>query len=190
VSSGLTSAQAGLAALSDGTTVVCGLVAGDPAFSISSNGGASWGLSAGTVPDPAGYSNAGWICGNNGAFVYHAGSRDADVTVRICRSADGVTWAILKDLPAPGGFVFNTQARILMCQSTGLLLVVSELDATSGGVAPAIAYASGDLGLTWSKPFMFAAGGTPPPEAWAVADGRVFCTLAAKVFASDGIGRT
>lgn len=188
-STGLTSAQGGIAVLANGDTVVGGLDGdGFNAFSISDDGGASWSVSSGQLPDFGEFADEpGWICGNEGAVIYHAGRALGGTELRVCSSVDGDNWNLIKTFTSPGAAVgdhFATNPRILMCQTTGLLVVTSTLDN-----GPSVAYASVDGGVTWSGPMLHATNGGVPAEAWAVANGKVFATLGARIFASDGIAK-
>ncbi len=202
VSSGLTSAQGGIAVLSNGDTFVCGLDAAPQIkVSKSSNGGSSWAVQAGS-PDPSfdreTSGGPGWICGNEGALIYHVYSRLGGTRLRVSSSTNGVTWVTVADLDPPGydapiagdssntgvGQQFDFQPRIHMCQTTGLLVVVCK--GTDAFGTAIITYASADLGATWSRGYVNAVSAGSGPE-WGVAGGRLFCTINGQLFASDGI---
>lgn len=191
VSTGLTGAQGGIAVLASGDTIVAGTDgSGFIDFAVSTNGGGAWSVAGGTVPNFGDYEpgEPGWVCGNEGATVYHAGRALGGTELRVCSSTDGSSWELIKTFTSPGaaaGVVFETNPRILMCQTTGLLVLTCTLDIGVSG--PGVAYASVDGGLTWSGPMLHASGGGVPAAAWAVANGRVFATLGARIFASDGI---
>lgn len=183
VASGLTSAQGGLAVLSSGVVVMCGLDgSGDIDFALSSDAGVSWSVAGGTVPNPGDYDDAGWVCGNTGSLVFHVGRVGADL--RVCSSPDGTTWTLIATLTPRFSSLPNP--RIRMCQETGLLVIVFVANST---IPSTQTYASADAGQTWSEPMQYAVSGAPPVAGFAVANGRLFATIGAALFASDGIGR-
>lgn len=187
VSTGLTSAQSGIAVLSNGDTVAAGLDGdGFVAFAVSDDGGASWALAGDTVPDFGDYVESGWVCGDEGAAVYHAGRALGGTVLRVCSSADGENWSLLAEFDSPGasaGVTFASQPRILRCQTTGLLVLTCTL---SNG--PSVAYASVDDGFSWSEPTIYASGGVAA-AVWSVANGRVFAKIGSRIFASDGVAK-
>jgi hypothetical protein len=194
VSSGLTSAQGGIAVLSNGDTFACGLNA-TPQIKVSksSDGGATWAVQSGS-PDPGferetSAGGPGWICGNGGAKIYHVYAALGGTVLRVSSSPDGVTWTQIATLSPPGAAVsqlFNSQPpRIFMCQTTGLLLVVAA-GADSFDIAD-VAFVSADLGSTWTPGKSFTAAGATAGQDWGVAGGRVFTTIGAHLYASDGL---
>jgi hypothetical protein len=168
---------AGLAALTGGKVIALGAVvaAADVKFAETVDNGSTWQITSGTVPTPTSYAEPGSIAGNGGSLVYHCG-RLGGVPV-ISSSSDGDTWSVIhtSTLNATGA------PRILMCQDTGLLVVVSP-DSVAGRTGM---IASLDGGVTWSDP-MYAA--SAPVESFALAGGRLFHTRDEGLFASDGVG--
>lgn len=162
VSSGLTSAQGGIAHFSNGDTLVCGLDgSSDVAFARSTDGGAVWASTA-TVPNPSDYLDSGNIEGDGGSTIYHVG-RVAGNTVRICSTDSSMSWSLLASLfmVASG----SNKPRILVCPDTGVLVVLWL--ASSGTVASV----SRDGGATWSERVFYKPRAL---NAFAVARGRLF----------------
>jgi hypothetical protein len=189
-----TSAVGGIAVLSSGRTVVCGVDgASFPRFSISDNATA-WSDSGG-FPDDGGLSflGEGYICGNGGDVIWHAGLRSSPASaLRISKSEDGVTWTTVADFTTgadnipPGAAQPNTSAiRMLCCQNTGLLVVLCTRLASN--VCWAIA--SADKGVTWSDPAFFPnASLTGSMINFALAGGKLFHTIDDAIESSVGVG--
>lgn len=167
----------GLAALASGKVIALGAVvaAADVKFAKSDDNGTTWQITSGTVPTPTSYAEPGSIAGNGGTKVYHCG-RLGGVPV-VSSSTDGNTWSVIytSTLNAPSA------PRILMCQDTGLLVVV----APDSGAGRTGMIASADGGTTWSDPLFVASA---PVESFAIAGGRLFHTRDEGLFASDGVG--
>lgn len=170
----------GLAVLTPGTVIAAGTGSGIE-FAVSTDHGASWVNTGGTVPDGAtNYTNSGWIAGNGGGLVYWLGNPDVVSSNRLdlCVSSDGVNWTLrssITDLPAIEAF----GPKLLMCQDTGMLVSIADI-AGSGFVVNV----STDLGFTWSGNLLF---NVTSKDAIGVARGRIFATIGAKLFASDGV---
>lgn len=174
VSSGLTTAQGGIAHFSNGDTVVCGYDGGSAVeMALSSDGGGSWAAAA-TVPNPGDYADSGTIEGSGGTYIYHAGRTTAGNQIRICRTDDTMTWELLATLPAFGSILFKP--RMLVCPQTGVLVVLYRL---SGGV---VGQVSRDGGATWSDRMFYRSRFT---NAFALASGRLFSTFDDALFATD-----
>ena len=179
VSSGLGSAQGGIAHLSNGTTVVCGLDgSSDVDFARSTDGGGSWSIAGGTVPNAGDYDEAGWVVGNGGSSIYHVGRALSGSQLRICSSTDGLAWTLRETLLPAASSTFDAAPRILMCQETGLLVVVC-YQTHSDGV-----YASRDGGVTWLGPAFYQ---NFDMRAYGVARGRLIATSGTHLFATDAI---
>lgn len=148
----------------------------DVAFARSTDNGVTWLLGAGTVPNAATQSDAGFVTGNAvaGEF-YHAGRR-AGTTCDVAVSTDGDTWTARTGLASA---LTITGVKIMACDRTDLLVVTMQ-HSTNVEVR-----ASTDGGLTWSEPeylqgFVLAGLG--------VANGRLWGSKGAKLFGSDGVG--
>jgi hypothetical protein len=189
-STGLASAQGGIAVLANGDTVVAGLTAGAVDFAVSADGGATWSVAGGTVPDFGEYeAESGYVAGNNGAAVYHAGRALGGTEIRVCSSADGAAWSLLATIEVPStvGDIFDSQPRLIMCPTTGLLVLVGTLSTAALSVGTAFMCFSVDGGATWSPVGTYRFGGVSPVTAWAVAGGRIFLTAGTNIYASDRI---
>jgi hypothetical protein len=179
VSSGLTSAQGGIAHLSNGTAVVCGLDgSGDVDFARSTDGGGTWSTAGGTVPNAADYNEAGWVVGNGGTTLYHAGRALSGTQLRICSSTDGLTWTLVATLLPAASSTFDLAPRIFLCPDTGLLVVVCYQTHSDG------AYASRDGGATWIGPAFYQ---NFSMSAYGVARGRLLATRSTRLYATDAI---
>jgi hypothetical protein len=189
-----TSSLGGIAVLSSGRTVVCGIDGGlFPRMSISDNATA-WSDSGGFPADGGiSFLGEGYICGNGGDLVWHAGLRGSPASgLRISSSPDGVTWTTVADFTTgadnvpPAAAQPNTSCvRMLCCQNTGLLVVLCTKLASN--VCWAIASADG--GATWSDPAFFPnASLTGSMNNFALAGGKLFHTIDDAIEASVGIG--
>lgn len=165
--------DSGLAALSSGAVVAAGALTDGTtkAFAISHDHGQTWSL-AGSIASSE-YAVGGYIAGNGGAEVYWLGKPDGVERLDLFVSTTGATWTKRSELP---GFSGLAAPRLHMCQDTGLL-VAAQL--VSGFY---VVSASTDRGYTWSD---LARYNITAPEALAVANGRIFATIEAKLFASD-----
>jgi len=169
-----------IAWLANGDTLICGIDAGDPAFSVSTDGGATWGPSGGTVPSSATHQDQGWIAGADGKNeVLHLGRTGVQSLV-LSASTDGSVWTTRATISIVPESLDGDQCRLLWCPDTGLLVIAAPL---ATGVTAL--YASADSGLTWTDP-LFAR--SIPIAAFSIAGGRLFCTEDDMLFASDGIG--
>lgn len=176
----LISPLGGIAMLSNGHAILCGASSGtQPAFEVSTDGGATWATTGGTVPSAASYSDAGWVVGNGGATIWHVGTLSNQTVV--CSSADGVTWTRVLAQTWVSNPVVNP---VIYCdQDTGMLVVASRLSNAATGFV-----ASLDGGVTWFGPRTLL-GATVFAHSYAVAGGRLFSCDGAGIFrASDGIG--
>ncbi len=167
----------GITSVAGITGVFCavGLEAGDPAFARSVDHGVLWTAAAGTVPNAATHTDAGWITSDGAAAFYHAGYR-ASVTCDIATSATGSTWTGLATLTSA---LTISGVKLMHCDRTDLLVVAMQ-HSTNVEVR-----ASTDAGATWSEPeylqgFVLAGLG--------VAGGRLFGSKGARLYASDGVG--
>jgi hypothetical protein len=88
-------------------------------------------------------------------------------------STTGATWTKRAEIP---GFTGLPKPKLLMCQDTGLLVA---LQLVSGAYTVS---ASADRGDSWSS---LARYNVTDAGAVAVANGRVFATIGAKLFATD-----
>lgn len=146
---------------------------GDTAFARSTDHGVTWVAASGTVPNAATQDNPGWVTGDATTF-YHAAPRTQ--TCDIAASTDGNTWTTRATLTSA---LTISAVKIMKCDRTDLLVVAMQ----HTGIVEV--RASTDGGLTWSEPEYlrdFALAGL------GVADGRLFGSKGAFLFASDGIG--
>jgi hypothetical protein len=158
-----------------GVFVAVGLEAGDPAFARSTDNGVTWTAGAGTVPNAAAQSDAGYVTSDGATTFYHAGRR-ASTTCDVAVSTTGSTWTTIATLTSA---LTISGVKIMHCDRTDLLVVAMQ-HTTNTEVR-----ASTDGGLTWSEPEYlqgFVLAGL------AVAGGRLFASKGAKLFASDGVG--
>lgn len=185
------SSLGGIAVLSSGRTVVCGNDGGSfPRFSITDDG-STWSDSGGFPADGGlSFLTHGYICGNGGDVIWHAGTRGSPSSgLRISSSPDGVNWTTIADfttaadnIPPAALQPDSTIPRLMCCQNTGMLVVVGSKSASVGGTW---ALASFDAGVTWTEPVYFAGSVT---SQLAVANGKLFYTTAGNIFQSDGVG--
>ena len=174
----------GLAVLSSGNTVMCDGGVAAPVFYVSSDAGATASLASGTVPNSASFDESGTVVGNEGAAVYHVGRLSVGTSLQISSSPDGQTWTLGATISPPAGATFASRPRILMCQTTGLLVIAAPVT-TAFSTTQLALYASVD-GASWLGPLF--AYPTPGIAGVAVANGRIFCTRDDLFFASDGCG--
>lgn len=177
-----TEKNGGIAMLSGGTAIFLINGASIPsAFRSSSDGGATIvSLTANTLPNYTLFDDSGFVAGNAGSAVYHCGRLNSGATIQVSSSPDGVAWTALASLTPQGSAAFASRPRILMCQNTGLLVIVAP---TSGNQCAL--YASTD-GTNWVGPSVLFPN--PGIAAFGLAGGRLFCTRDDMLFASDGIG--
>ena len=149
-------------------------------FRKSTDAGATWANTAGTVANAAAADNRGCMAGNNGTLVYHAASLNTGATIQVGSSSDGATWATAASILPPGSSSFSGQCRLLMCPNTGLLVLASATTSAQMAI-----YASTN-GTDWVGPHVLFPN--PGVDAFAVAGGRLFATMNDMLFASDGIG--
>lgn len=134
----------------------------------------------GTVPNSANFDDPGYIAGNGGSLVYHVGRLSSGTSLQVSTSVDGASWAQLASISPPTGAAFSSRPRLLMCQTTGLLVIAAPISLNT-----VCLYASVN-GTDWLGPVSaFPSVGT---AGVAVANGRVFATYNDAIFASDGCG--
>jgi hypothetical protein len=188
-STSLDSTQSGMAVLSNGTVVVCGIDGGlFPKFSRSTNGGTSWSDASGSV-DTASITaaNAGWVAGNGGDTIWHVFAYAGGTSLRVSSSTDGNTWSTVRNITlADDGFPLSSalpdsKVRLLVCKNTGLMVILCP---NSLFAVNTTAIASQDGGLTWSSPMVFP-GNTV--AAFGIANGKLYFTRGSQVYQSDGI---
>jgi hypothetical protein len=166
------------------------------AFSLSTNGGTSWGAAGGTVPNAADMVSRGETCGAGLDYVYHVARRN-DGTLRVSRTTDGATWVELVTLTPPVGYDFGTgtsENQIRQCANTGALWIVALLESAVAYKTEAI-YCSLDAGVTWTEPVTFgtSAVGLLCLGSIDAAGGRlIMCpsgaASAGALYATDGVG--
>ena len=180
------SANAGLAVLSNGNTVAGGDGAA-VAFSISTDGGATWADASGTIPNAADAADSGWVVGNGGAKIYHITRLTAGAnTFQISSSSDGSVWAAIKSFAMPHVDATANRPKILMCQNTGLLVALMPIvPAVSSTATLTMIAASADSGNSWTSPLYVE---NAPINAFGCAGGRLLFTRDDMLFSSAGIG--
>jgi hypothetical protein len=168
----------GLAVLAGGTVVGAGAIT-NPAFVKSTNHGLTWSNTGGTLPNASDMAaSRGWLAGNGGSTIYYLGS-PGGTTLRFFASSNGSAWTLRSTIT---GLTFASGTpKLLMCQDTGLLVALAPQ--SFGNVAVSV---SRDLGFNWTAHHNVTAG---PVHSFGVARGRLFMTLGAKLFASDGMGQ-
>jgi hypothetical protein len=174
VSSGLTTAQGGIANFANGDTLVGGYDGGSAVeMAVSTDGGDNWAPAA-TLPNPGDYDDSGTIIGDGGALIYHAGRALVGTELRICATTDALSWTLLATITPPA--VLTIKPRILLCRETGVLVVVF----ASTNVTWAIV--SRDGGVTWSDPAPYR---TRFVQSFGLARGRLFSTFSTALYATD-----
>jgi hypothetical protein len=176
-----------LAALASGAVVAVGNNAGSIRFVRSTDHGVTWAFAGGTVASPTNYGTAtGCVAGNGSTEIYWAGQPSGVSSTRVdfFVSSDGNTWTLRSQITGltiggvPG--VLTPHPRLLMCQDTGLLVAL--VTEANGTVAAA---ASRDKGVSWSPIQRYAAIDI---ASFGIARGRLFATIGAKLYASQGWG--
>lgn len=167
-------ANGGLAALASGNVVAHGgLGDGSKVFAVTTDHGQTWSSIGALDIVPADYLVNGWLAGNGGSEIYCVMKPDGVDRLELYVSATGATWSKRADIP---GFTGSFQPKLFMCQTTGLLVAVQ------GETPGASVSASADLGRTWSDVAYY---NVADIESIAVANGRIFATIGAKIFATD-----
>jgi hypothetical protein len=169
-------AHGGLAALASGNVIAHGgLGDGSKVFAVTTDHGQTWSLAGSLDVDPDDYVLNGWVAGNGGSEVYCIVEPFNDDRLILYTSATGTTWTVRSEIP---GFAGDFQPKLFVCQETGLLVAAQ-------GEAPGVAVsASADHGRTWADIVYY---NVTDIESLAVASGRVFATIGAKLFATDVI---
>jgi hypothetical protein len=167
-----------LAALTGGVVVAVGSDGTGPVIARTTDVGVTWAAASGAIPNAADHVDSGWVTGDEGATLWHAGYQDDFVTIDVAVSTNGNTWTTRATLTSTitGGI---QGIRILKCPTTDLLVLATQhLESVQ-------VRASTDDGVTWSEPQTLL-GFTLPNLA--VCGGRLFGSRGAKLFASDGVG--
>jgi hypothetical protein len=174
----LNSAQGGLANFSNGDTLACGLDGSSAvAISRSTNGGTSWAV-APTVPNPSDYADSGWIDGNGGATIWHAGALTASPgNVRICSTDSTLNWQLLSTISF--GVTPTGKARILVDNFFSVLVCLVPF--SSGTVA----VVSRDGGLTWSSRAFYKIRAL---NSFGLAQGRLFSSVSGELYSTMQLG--
>ena len=174
VSSGMTSGQGGIAAFSNGDVLVCGLDgASEVDIARSVDGGGTWGPVA-SPPNPGDYDDSGFIVGDGGATIYHAGRVSSGASLRICSTTSAMVWSLIATITPPAAI--TGRPRIMLCPDTGLLVVVYNVSGSG------VAHASRDGGVTWSAPAFYRARVV---QDYALVRGRLFSAFGAGLYATD-----
>jgi hypothetical protein len=170
-STGLTSAQGGLANFSNGDTLACGLDgAADVAISRSLNGGTSWALTN-TVPNAADYSDSGWIDGNGGDTIYHVG-RTASNEVRVCATDSTMNWALRFSIVQPT----TIKPRILVDNFYNVVVILIGLSSST------MAMVSRDGGVTFSERAFYRLRAF---NSFGLAQGRLYTSISAELYSTQ-----
>ncbi len=176
----LTGAQGdGLAVLS-GVVYAAGAIT-NPAFVRSTNPGATWANTGGTIPSAGNYvAFRGWLAGNGGTEIYWLGFPSSVSSSRLdfFASPDGITWTLRSQIT--GLTLGAGTPKLLVCQSTGMLVAIMEQ--SFGGFT---VHASFDKGFTWTERMYLNIASI---HALGVAHGRLWCAVGNQLFASAGIG--
>ncbi len=153
-----------------------------PAFYTSKSGGS---LLSGTVANSGTADESGSLAGDGGTAVYHVFRRTSGTLLQVSSSnptdVPAAAWTTRAVINAPTTLGFGSRPRIMVCQNTGLLVIVAPLTSTADAI-----YASADGGTTWTGPAYVYPG--PGVNAYALAGGRLLCTRDDMLFATDGIG--
>jgi hypothetical protein len=152
-------------------------------FVASVNSGVSYSLLTDDLP-AAGSADLFSLAGcpevaDMGDYVY-AIVGDGTSEAQCWQSPDGVAWSPGGYLAMPAGEAY-TAHRLMICQTTGLMVVASDL---SGGGRMHL-HASMTKGATWVGPV--AIRDVSSLDAFAVASGRVIYTRSANLFVSDPV---
>lgn len=174
VSSGLTSGQGGLAMFSNGDMLYGGLDgSSDVAIARSVDGGDSWSAGA-TVPNADEYGDSGWLAGDGGTLIYHAGRALSGAELRICATTSAMSWTLLATITPPA--TISSKGRLLLCPDTGILVVVYGISGAD------VAHVSRDQGVTWSAPTFYRSRNV---NSYGIARGRLFATFGPGLYATD-----
>jgi hypothetical protein len=174
----------GGATANKGYIVVMGASGIEPRFAVATDGdgtsfsGTQQPPNANTAEEPGSIAGAPAVSGVGDA-VYHVMRCNAGARLRTALAVDGFTWTAGETIEAPAGASFDGAPRLMICQSTGLMVIAVPLDT---GVTAL--YASLDF-TDWVGPTLVR---DIVVGAFAVAGGRLFMTRDAALYASDGIG--
>lgn len=180
-----TSGAGGLSLLPNGN-----MISGDSlvSFNISTDGGTTWGNTAGTVPNAGDISLATFdgTIGVGYDYVYHGAIRAAgDGKLQVCRTSDGSSWTVIAEISPPGSDAFVDLVDMSQCPDTGVLFAIVRMTDTN------VIYASID-GSVWTEAFLAGSGTAFPfkSNGSGAANGRLFLAdQAGGLYATDGIGR-
>lgn len=163
-----------------------------PVFAVSTDHGASFSASGGTVPHAADADNSGVIAGcplvsriSLNEYVYHVARYDSGARLRLARSQDGVNWEAGPTIEAEAGYVFSGTPVLLICQSTGLMVINAPVSHSAESRSDRMLYTSRNF-TQWKG--VASHDGTAAALAYAVARGRVLFSNSADLTASDGVG--
>lgn len=169
----------GLAAFSDGNVVAMGSLTGTVRW--SSDNGANF-SSAANIPNAGSLDGNGSVAGNCGTACYHAGAIGSGAEIQVSGTSDsaGTGWGVIANIAAPAGDTFGAEPRLMMCRTTGVLVIVAPL---AGGRSAR--YASLD-GVHWTSPRFTPSD--PGVDAYALAGGKLCMTVGDQIFVSSGVG--
>ncbi len=177
----------GLAVLGDtaGTIFALGNSGIEPRFSRSTNDGSSFTGStappnAATAEEPGDLAGCPLVTRDSlSLHAYHVMRCNAGARLRTALSPGGTVWVAGVTIEAPAGSSFSAAPRLMICQSSGLMVIAVPLDT---GVTAL--YASLDF-TDWVGPALVK---DIVVTAFAVAGGRLFMTRDDALYASDGVG--
>jgi hypothetical protein len=165
--------------VNDGTTL--GI---QPRFTLATDGtgaaftGSVAPPSAATAEEPGSLAGAPRVAGV-GDYIYHVMRCNGGARLRTAKSIDGSTWVAGTAIQgAASGVSFSGTPRLMICQSSGLMVIAVPLNTGAMGL-----YASLDF-VEWVGPVVVEGTAT---TAFAVAGGKLFMTSGARLYASDGI---
>lgn len=162
-----------------------------PVFALSTNNGASFSASGGTVPHAAQADGPGTLQGcplvsrlRLNERVYHVASYDSGARLRFASSEDGVTWVAGPTIEAPAGRTFSSTPLLKICQSSGLMVLAVETTITADSHDFFTMFASDNFDR-WTG--VSSGPGTLVVTGVASAGGRTLLTTSADLYASDGV---
>lgn len=186
----------GLASYSNGNVVALGSLTGTVRW--TDDNGATF-SSVANIPNAGSLDGDGSVAGNCGSRVFHVGSIDSGAQLQISSSAsnDGTDWNVVATIDAPAGDAFAAEPRLLMCRTTGVLVIVAPLAGSSVASARCALYASrgdwvvqegSDFRMAWTRERLMQTDPDPGVDAFALAGGKLIMAINDQLFASAGAG--
>jgi hypothetical protein len=163
---------------------------GAPAVRTSSDDGATWGFSGSGIPNRLSADDTGGgldscpLVSRLGLneYVYHVSRNDSGARLRTARTADGVVWASGVTIEAPGGLEFSARPRLLICKSTGVMVIVAPAENTADGDTFNLIYVSTNW-TEWTQPATHKPVST---DTYALAGGKLLHSPDATMLAGAG----